>query len=342
MPDTYPAISFDEHGICNPCLEHKKTELLGEELFLQRLGSKRGEKYDCVLGISGGKDSCYVAYLAKEKFNLRVLAVCYDFPFLRDLARQNIKNVCDSLELDLEVIKSKNGLEYNLLRNHLISLAPTGTSWGQCMFCHYGIDAVLYNVATEKKIPFILSGITRNELWNPGNRTKFLYKRFKNLPLIDRIKFIYFQSKAYFRLVDQRRQFSIPQVNCLNVYKRATLPENGPEVVSVFDYIGWHQDEIEKILADRTGWIKPQESISWRYDCILEPMLDYTYKKEFGISTVGLYLSGLIRSGLLNRKEAMKILEESENDERLREKLEHVFDFLDIPQPFRDTFFNAP
>ncbi len=153
--------------------------MFGEAAFLDKISSKHGDKYDCVLGISGGKDSCYVAYLAKKKFNLRTLAVCYDFPFLVDLARQNVKKVCDSLDLDLEIIKTNNNLEYNLLRNHLISLAGTGTTWGQCIFCHYGIDAVLFNVAKEKNIPFILSGITSNELWNPGSRTQFLLNRVK-------------------------------------------------------------------------------------------------------------------------------------------------------------------
>jgi predicted PP-loop superfamily ATPase len=93
LPNTYPGIEFNEQGICNHCLEYKKPQLLGEAAFSEKINSKHGNKYDCVVGISGGKDSCYVAYLAKEKFNLRTLAVCYDFPFLVDLARQNVRTL---------------------------------------------------------------------------------------------------------------------------------------------------------------------------------------------------------------------------------------------------------
>jgi len=253
MPNTYPGTSFDKDGVCNHCLEFKKPELLGEESLLKKLKSKQGNEFDCIVGISGGKDSCYVAYLAKEKFGLRALAVCYDFPFLRDLARQNIKNVCNSLNLDLIIIKSKNNFEYNLLRNHLISFAATGTSWGQCIFCHYGIDAVLFNVAVEKRIPFILSGITRNELWYPGDRIKILTKRLNKLPIRELIRFIYFQSKAYLSLVDQRRQFSIPFNSCFNVYGRPRIPADGPETIRVFDYIIWDQNEIEKTYHSRSS-----------------------------------------------------------------------------------------
>ena len=341
MLTTYPGIRFDDKGICNHCLEYEKPKLYGEELFSRKISSKRRNKYDCVLGISGGKDSCYVAYLAKEKFKLRTLAVFYDSPFYCDLARQNIESVCNALDLDLITIRSKNNLEYNLLRNHLISLAATGTTWGHCMFCHYGIDAILWNIASEKKIPFILSGVTKNELWNPGNRTKILLNRVKKLPLNEFITFAYYQSKAYVGLVDQRRQFKIPDNNCFSVYKKPALPLNGSELLHVFDYIPWNQAEIEKTLSKETEWVKPEKALSWRYDCILEPLLDYTYKREFGISTVGLYLSGLIRSGQISRDEALRIQEQTEDEEALRNDVESVFNYLQIPKPIQNKFFNA-
>ena len=135
LPNTYPGVVFNEDGVCNHCLNFKEQELIGEEAFYNKIKSVKGGEYDCILGISGGKDSCYVAYLAKEKFNLNALAVCYDFPFLVDLARENIKRVTDSLDIDLLIIKSEGNIEYNLMRNHFASLASTGTTWGQCMFC---------------------------------------------------------------------------------------------------------------------------------------------------------------------------------------------------------------
>jgi hypothetical protein len=343
MPSTYPDITFNEDGVCNHCLTYTKEEPIGEESFLQKIHSKQGLKYDCVLGISGGKDSCYVAYLAVKKFGLRALAVTYDFPFMVDLARENIKTVTDQLGLELLIIKSSNNFEYDLLRNHLISLAATGTTWGQCMFCHYGIEAILYETAQSKGIPYILSGVTNNEVWwNPGNRLGFLAKRVKNLTLVEKTLFGLYQSKAYFCLVDQRRQFPIPGNSSLNVYKRADLPPGGPETIPLFNYIKWDQGIIEKTLQAETGWQKPSKSLSWRYDCILEPLLDYTFKKEFGISSAGLYLCGLIRSGGINRDEALRILDESEDQEYLDSSLRLVLEYLKIPKDTQAKFFSNP
>ena len=342
MPSTYPDIVFDDEGVCNHCLSYEKPEPIGEERFLEKIRSKRGVQYDCVLGISGGKDSCYVAYLAKKRFGLRALAVSYDFPFMVDLARENTKAVCERLGLELLVIKSRNNLEYDLLRNHLISLAATGTTWGQCMFCHYGIEAVLHEIARSREIPFILSGVTHSEVWwNPGNRLSILAKRLKDLPLSEKARFGLYQSRAYLSLVDQRRQFPIPGNSCFDAYRRAKTPANGPEKIRVFDYVEWDQEVIEKTLQQETGWQKPDRSLSWRYDCILEPLLDLTNLREFGISSAGLYLCDLIRSGEISREEALRLMEESEDPERLDASLKEVLDFLVIPERIQEKFFDT-
>jgi hypothetical protein len=339
MPDTYPGTTFDAEGVCNFCLNYRQGESLGEQTLIEKLRSKPGGQYDCLLGISGGKDSCYVAYLAKERFGLKPLAVCYDFPFLVDLARENIQKVCSSLNIDVIYVRSKNKLEYGYERNHLISLSATQTTWGQCIFCHYGIAAVLDKIAREKSIPFVLSGITQNELWNPGSRTQFLLKRVKTLPVGELLKFVYFQSKAYLKLLNQRMQFGLPGNSCFDVYRRAKMPADSPEIIHVYDYVKWDQGLIESTLRERTGWQKPPKATSWRYDCILEPLLDFTYLKEFGISTVGLYLSGMIRAGLLQREDALKVQQQSEQPEELEQSLRFALDFLKVPEKVQNKFF---
>ena len=341
IPETYPGVSYNESGECNFCLAYTHSVPLGEEKLLEKIRSQKGQQYDCVLGISGGKDSCFVAYLAKRKYNLRAIAVSYNFTFMRDLARKNIERVCEALDIELVVVKSQNDLERDLLKNHLISLSRTGTTWGQCNFCHYGIEAVLYSVAQKRRIPYILSGTTGNETWwDPGNRTRILLERVRKLPIGGILEFLAFQLRAYFKLVDQRQQFPIPGNNRFNVFGRVRSPEDGPEVVRVFEYVEWDQRVIEETLIRETGWIRPEKSLSWRYDCILEPLLDYTYKKEFGISTVGLYLSGLIRSGVVGREEAMKIMQEREEQSGLDKDMRAVLEYLTIPDDIKKRYLS--
>ncbi len=342
LPDTYPGVAFDSQGVCNHCRDYREEAPLGEARLREVLGARRGAQYDVVLGISGGKDSCYVAYLAKKQFGLRALAVSYDFPFMVDLARENIRAVCASLDLELEVVKSRGDLERELMRNHLTSLAATGTTWGQCLFCHYGIEAVLYQAAVSREIPFILSGVTASEKWwDPGSRMGFLLRRVKKLPPWELALFGLYQGRAYLNLVEQRRQFPLPGNPAWQALRPPSAPAGGPETIRVFDYVAWDQETIERTLQAETGWRKPDRSLSWRYDCILEPLLDYTYMKEFGISSAGLYLCGLVRSGGISRAEALRLLEESEDQARLDASMKAVLDFLEIPNKTQEKFFRV-
>jgi len=341
LPKSFPGIDLDSEGVCTLCRTYRKRELHGEDALLGKIRSKQGKAYDCIVGISGGKDSCYVAYLAKKRYDLRVLAVCYDFPFLCDLARDNIRAVCGSLGIELEVVRSRRDLEYNLLRNHMLSVCATGTTWGQCLFCHYGIDAVLYNVGISKEIPWILGGVTKYEKWECGSRTRLLLGRVKKSSFTDIFRFAYFQMKSYAWLAEQRRQFRMPEAPWYDVYTEVSLPPYGPEGVNVFEYVQWNQNTIEETLRKETGWVKPEKLISWRYDCSLEPFLDYTYKKEFGISTVGIFLSHQIRDGLIDRESALEVLRTSESEESLRAKLEPVFEYLRIPDDLKGKFYST-
>jgi hypothetical protein len=142
-------------------------------------------------------------------------------------------------------------------------------------------------------------------------------------------------------LVDQRRQFPIPGNSSLNVYKQAKIPVDGPETIKVYDYVEWDQDMIERTLQEETGWQKPSKSLTWRYDCILEPLLDLTFERDLGISSTGLYLCGLIRSGAISREEAMRLMEESEDPTRLDTSLKAVLDYLEIPTQVQKKYYDA-
>src|ERR1700682_3435998 len=98
-----PAITFDEQGICNYYFEYKKAEaenvLTGEkgrsklnELIERVKKDGKGKRYDCLIGLSGGVDSTYVAWLVKQ-YGLRPLAVHLDNGWDSELAVKNVENI---------------------------------------------------------------------------------------------------------------------------------------------------------------------------------------------------------------------------------------------------------
>ena len=107
-----PQISFNSKGLCNHCHNYDKTA--NEQLFTGAEGEKKltgavaeikksgeGKKYDCILGVSGGVDSTYLAYKAKE-FGIRTLCVHFDNGWNSELAVKNIENIIQKLILILK------------------------------------------------------------------------------------------------------------------------------------------------------------------------------------------------------------------------------------------------
>lgn len=107
-----PAITFDDQGVCNYC--HQIDQLIeqygtaqpkGEELLQKTIETikieGKGKRYDCIIGVSGGVDSSYMVYLAKEVWGLRPLAVHYDNTWNSAIATQNIGKILKGLDVDL-------------------------------------------------------------------------------------------------------------------------------------------------------------------------------------------------------------------------------------------------
>ncbi|HDY68921.1 MAG TPA: hypothetical protein ENH85_14160 [Candidatus Scalindua sp.] len=110
--ENIPNISFDSKGICNYCrqiddmkVKYKTGIPEGEQMFLEiieKIKKKgKGKPYDCVMGVSGGTYSSYMAYLAVEKYGLRPLAVHLDNTFNNAIATENIHKVLGALNIDL-------------------------------------------------------------------------------------------------------------------------------------------------------------------------------------------------------------------------------------------------
>ena len=114
MDTSDPLIRFDENGVCNHCHRYdqnvqsfgykgKRTDAGREKLIDEIKEYGKGKEYDCILGISGGVDSAYLAFLA-HKYQLRVLAVHVDAGWNSEIAVSNIQKMCKALNMDLHTI----------------------------------------------------------------------------------------------------------------------------------------------------------------------------------------------------------------------------------------------
>lgn len=121
LPDTTPNITFDEQGVCNYCNTYQKFDYKGEDKLIELLEAqkKRNSKYDCMVNISGGRDSSYTLLKLVKDYDMNVLVVNYKNSFTDPQARANIQNATDILGMDLISFETKTGVAEDTFRHSL-------------------------------------------------------------------------------------------------------------------------------------------------------------------------------------------------------------------------------
>jgi len=292
---TINGISFDEKGVCNFCKTHDRLEKeypLGtegeknlDELIKKIKNKGKNKKYDCVVGLSGGTDSTYCLYLSK-KMGLRPLVVHFDNGWNSDIAEQNIKKTVEKLGVGLKTVKCDENEFKDLQRSFLKASVPEAE-----IPTDVAIHAILCQVAAEQGITFVLNGHSfRTEGVAPiswtymdGKYIQSVQNRFGKIPL-KTFPNMTFLKAVYFLLFKNIKV--IPFLNYLNYSKSAA----GKELKEKLDwtYYGGHHFE----------------SIYTRF------IIAHLLYNKFGIDKRIINFSAHIRSGLMDRDEALKELEQ--------------------------------
>lgn len=309
-----PNISFDENGICNYYYEYQKMaasglfhgnegeQKLAEMVKTIKAGSK-GQQYDCILGLSGGADSTYMAYLAKQ-LGLNPLIVHFDYGWNLETAVQNIEQTVKTLGFDLFTYVMDWEQFKDLLRAYFkSSVLDLDVPADHLIF------AALAKVAKEHKIKFVLKGyniVTEAILprtWNYNRKfdltnLKNIHRKFGERK-IDKIPKLGFWQRLYYNQVIQLVDFS---------------PLN---------YIDYNKKDVKALLAKELGWVdyggKHCENVFTRF------YQGYILPVKFNIDKRKAHLSTLVFSGQLSKAEAMAELTQPPYDlQTMREDYEYV------------------
>ncbi|HEU4681358.1 MAG TPA: N-acetyl sugar amidotransferase [Gemmatimonadales bacterium] len=324
MDTSDPEIRFDEQGVCNHC--HAYDALAAREVRTGQEGKKallrivdrikargRGKQYDCVMGVSGGVDSTYLAYIAKQ-LGLRPLAVHMDNGWDSELAVSNIEKVLKTLSLDLYT----EVLDWEEFRDLQLAFLKASVSDAEIPTDH-AIGAAIYRVASERGIRYVLSGenvVTEGIL--PGSWTygvwdwkyiRSVHQRFGSIPL---------RTFPHYSLADLFYYRAARQI-------RSIRPLN---------FLPYAKGEVMRVLQHELGWKyyggKHYESIYTRF------FQGYILPRKFGIDKRKAHLSTLICSGQITRAAAFTELScQSYTPELQRQDHEYVTKKLGLrPEEF--------
>lgn len=303
-----PDIRFDEAGVCHYCRRYDQViaqyvrpgEQGRRELaeICDRIRKEgRGKPYDCVIGLSGGVDSTYVAYLVKE-YGLRPLAVHLDNGWNTEIAVGNIEKTVRALGIDLVT----EVLDWEEFRDLQLAFLRSGTPDLEIPTDH-AINTILYRTAIKHGVRFIINGsnfATEQMIpptWSRGHADwkyiRSIHKAFGTRTL-----------KTYPHYTHFDLWYRFPKIKRL-------------ESILILNYVDYDKFAAIEVMKDRLGWVsyggKHHESVYTRF------YQGFILPRKFHADKRRPHLSCLINNGKISRDQALAELQKPPLDETVME-----------------------
>lgn len=302
MPTSLPGISLDETGKCNYCksFEEKYINVSRETAenlqsrFEKILDKFRGKGlYDCLVPVSGGKDSMYVLYVLSKAYNLNVLAFNYNNGFQSPVAAKNIERALKSLGVEFIMYKPREDIMFDLYHTFLIRAGEF------CTPCNILIEAASQRFARQNRIKLIILGSSKR--WSASVYGMSISK-YSNRPYYLNVL------KGYVDIGKiENYVYEHPIINALRCVTRIGVTQR----INLFDYFNPMKKQILETLEKELGWEPPSRKFE-HGDCLLNPIKDYIVCKRWGFSEVTGAYSTQVRNGKMTREEAIKRAETEE------------------------------
>lgn len=320
LPETFPGIKFNKDGVCQYCvnfagrnnLEEKKQKY--RRKFEKLIKTYKGKgPYDALVSYSGGKDSTYVLYLLKERYNLNILGVTFDNGFLPEQTHKNIRNIAESLGIDHVFFKPRfdvlkkifiESSKKNIFSPKTITRAST-----ICTACIAIIKFSSLRMAIEKNIPFVVFG------WSPG-QIPITSSIMKNNPQLLKPM----QKALFDPLYDLVGKEIEPYFLDERLFTDSSF---FPYNVDPLGFLDYNEKELFK-RVNQLGWKQPEELDAHSTNCLLNSFANIVHKKKYHFHPYVFELAKLVREDYLERSEAIEKLNQDENPEtvhKVEEKL---------------------
>ena len=314
MDTTDPEIVFDKNGICNHCLEfdsitskswfpNKEGERMLSEILSKVKNEGTNKEYDCIIGLSGGVDSSYLAIVLK-KYNLRPLVVHIDAGWNTEIAVSNIEKIVKYCDYDLYT----HVMDWEEIKDLQVAYLKAGVA-NQDVVQDHAFFATLYHFAVKNKISYIISGgniATESvfpQAWHHSAmdaiNLKSIHKKYGTIPLKKYKTISFFKYYFYYPFVK-----GMKTIRPLNY-----LPYNRREAI----------EALKKEVDYKEYGKKHSESRFTKF------FQNYYLPKKFGYDKRKPHLSSQILSGERSRNEAiMELKTPMYRENKLRESLEYI------------------
>lgn len=310
LPETAEGIRFDDRGICNACNSseekmHIDWEARARDLrvLLDRFKEAgRDRAYDCILPISGGKDSFFQTHVLVKVYGMRPLAVTFNHNWYTEVGKRNLSRLLEVFDVDHMMYTPKRSL-VNRMAGRAVGLIGD-----PCWHCHAGIGSYVLHVATKFNIPFIVWGESVAEEGMRGS-----YYDSTKRDVFDEEYFVKISAK---KNVDhmaggsvERRELEMFDHPSAEDYRRI-----GIKGIHLGDYMFWDEERQTEYIKETYGWEEAHVEGAYKQyksvECKMAGLHDYTkfIKRGYGRATD--HAARDVRAGIMTREEGFDIIAE--------------------------------
>ena len=311
IPETQEGVYFDEIGICTACRSseekmHIDWSVREKQLrnILEEAKAKSGANYDCILPISGGKDSFFQAHVLTKVYGLKPLAVTFNQNWVSETGFYNLQRCLEVFDLDHLQFTPARGLVNRLAKKSLDAIGDA------CWHCHSGLGAFPLQVATRFNVPLLVWG---ESIAESAGRATYSCPGTK----FDRDYF----NKVSAKLTAEEMIGGNLSAKDMKPFELPTYQEienTGVWGIHLGDYMFWDDERQTEWIREVYGWRETEMEGTYKgyksAECIMSGVHDYTcyLKRGFGRSTGQASVD--VRNGLLTRKEGFDLIRQHDQE----------------------------
>jgi len=310
MPETEEGIGYDEMGVCTACRSSEQKMRINwvereRDLrqILEQYKSRAGHNYDCMVPISGGKDSTFQLHVLTKVYGMKPLAVTFNHNWYSETGKYNLQNALEKFNVDHVMFTPNRGLINRIAKNSLYQIGDS------CWHCHAGVGAFPLQIAVRFNIPLLVWGESIAEA--TGKAT------YREPVKFDRDYFTRVSAKKYPKeMVNDElsekdlHPFELPSIeDCERI---------GMVGIHLGDYMFWDDERQMEFVRDTYDWREDHVDGTYkRYksvECRMAGVHDYAkfVKRGFGRGTDHASLDA--RAGLLTREEAFELAKKHDSE----------------------------
>lgn len=306
MPETQEGQTFDEFGYCNVCRsseekmkidwEARRSQL--DQILTKAKHENRDKQYDCIIPISGGKDSVFQLHVLVKEYGMRPLAVTFSHNWFSSVGFFNLMNCLERFDVDHIMFTPKRSQVNGLAKKSLSAIGDA------CWHCHAGVGAFPLKIAKDFGIKLLVWGESVSESSSRGTYAQPLMK-------FDQDYFLKVSAKVQ---PSEMASAELP-LSELGIYRTPDSSEYEKAQISgihLGDYIFWDEERQTDFIKQEYGWKETNvEGTYKKYksaECIMPGVHDFANYLKRGYGRASFHASADVRAGIVSRDEAFEKL----------------------------------